>query len=113
VGKIRNHKAPRYVVLSTMLLPRPSDSQISSTLSISINNQLVAMYNEPRWDRFQDRPVRKSALYSEVSSSTLGLKTGYPEVLCRVFIRTSEAMVGQSCTICPPNFMGNVKQIPY
>jgi hypothetical protein len=71
------------------------------------------MYNEPRWGRFQDRPPRKSALYSDVSSSILGPKMGYPEVLGRVFIRLSDTMVGQSCTICPPNFMGNIKKIPY
>ena len=70
------------------------------------------MYSEPRWDTFQDRSVRKSALYPVVSSSILGLKTGYTEVLCRVFIRPLEAMVGKSCTMCPPNFMGNSKQIP-
>jgi hypothetical protein len=75
-GEDYNHEAPRYVVFSILLLPRLSYAQIFSTSSISINNQLVAMYNEPRWDRFQDRPVRKSALYSEVSSSILGLKTG-------------------------------------
>lgn len=70
------------------------------------------MYSEPRWNRFQDRLVRKSALYPGVSSSILGLKTGYPEALRRIFIRPSETLVGHSCTNCPSNFVSNMKQIP-
>jgi hypothetical protein len=103
--EITDHKAPRFVVFSTLLSPRPSYAQIFSTFSVSINNRLVSIYNEPRLDRYQDPPVRNSALYPAVSSSILGLNTGYPEVLCR----PPETMVGQSCTIFPPNFIGNIK----
>jgi hypothetical protein len=71
------------------------------------------MCNEPKLDRLHNRPVRTIAFYSEVPSSILGLNTGYPEVPCKAFIRLPETMVGHSCTIFPPNFMGNIKQIPY